>query len=162
MLKYRNGYYGELWASLMHRELEQWVDHLTNPTSDCSLNSDDTIPPTDEDWVHMKPVPSNISNLQQVIPDWVQPERSQMTGLPMEQEGIADDLQSDSSLTTTDVDRGVEETEEGSGFSSEPGQREEETSRSVSSAAQPAGLSWTALEGLKKRFNFDILPKVCF
>ena len=161
----------------MHRELEQWVDNLSHPHSDCGLDSasDDTIPPANEDWVHTKPVPSNISNLQEMIPEWVltQQQEPQTTAneqgppqLAREEDGTPDDPQpqSDSSQLTTDVYRTSGETERENGEESpgrEPGEREGEASRGVSSVSEPARLSWAALEGLKKRFNYDILPKVC-
>ena len=57
----------------MHRELEQWIEDLMQPQTELSNNSatDDTVPPPSKDWIHIKPVPISISNLQQIIPDCI-------------------------------------------------------------------------------------------
>ena len=182
----------------MHRELEQWVDDQSQPQSDLSLNTatDDTVSPADEDWVHIKPVPPSISNLQQVIPEWVptQPDEPQMTTneqgppqQPAEQDGTPSAPQSDggqlpgdpqsdgNQLLGTDEGEasremegesgGDQETTEGSeqgeeGVTPAAAASSEHREEGVSSVATARTLSWDSLGGAKKRFNYDILPKV--
>ena len=206
----------------MHRELEQWIEDLMQPQAELSNNSatDDTVPPPSEDWIHIKPVPTSISNLQQIIPDWVPtpPDEPQMTtneqGLPQQptevnsipsaplsdgsqlgtdesevsregeaggdQEAIGGRGEGDVTLTATvsneqGGDEGVASAasepgeEEGvASTASEPGGEEgvasaasEPGGESVSSAAGSGSINWNSLGEAKRRFNFDILPKVC-
>lgn len=190
----------------MHREFEQWIEDLMQPQAELSNNSatDDTVPPPSEDWIHIKPVPTSISNLQQIIPEWVPtpPDEPQMTtneqGLPQqptELDGMPSAPLSDGSQLGTDeseVSRegeagGDEEAIGGSGegdvastisepggeegvasATSEPGGEEgvpsstsEPGGENVSSAAGSVSMNWNSLGEAKRRFNFDILPKVC-
>ena len=206
----------------MHRELEQWIEDLMQPQTELSNNSatDDTVPPPSEDWIHIKPVPSSISNLQQTIPEWMptQPDEPQMTtneqGLPQrpaEVDGIPSAPLSDGSQLGTDESEasrekeagGDQEAMEGRGeddvaltatvsndqggdegvastaseqggdegvasTASERGEDEgvastasEQGGDGVSSAAGTGKLNWNSLGEAKRRFNYDILPKVC-
>ena len=189
----------------MHREFEQWIEDLMQPQAEPSNNSasDDTVPPPSEDWIHIKPVPTSISNLQQIIPDWVPtpPDEPQMTtneqGLPQqptELDGMPSAPLSDGSQLGTgesEVSRegevgGDEEAIGGRGegnmeaigdrgegdvasATSEPGGEEGVAStgsepggdEGVASAAGSGLINWNSLGEAKRRFNFDILPKVC-
>ena len=68
----RRSFYGEQWASLMHRELLQWIDDLTEGESFDALPQEGECgpPPGDEDWVCIKPVSPSITNIHQEITEW--------------------------------------------------------------------------------------------
>ena len=64
-----NAYYGELWGSLMHRELQQWM-------AECRSHDQETTPPVppytpcEEEEVldiDRTPAPSSITNLVELI-----------------------------------------------------------------------------------------------
>jgi hypothetical protein len=176
---YRGKCYGELWASLMHRELEEWVEDLIQPQTELSNSTatDDTAPPPNEDWVHIKPVPASVSNLQQIILEWgpTQPDEPQMTtneqGHPQQPAGVDDtasDPLSDGGQLLTDEseasreiqgetggDQGEEGVSSTAAVSSEQGREE-----GASSVARTGKLNWNSLGEAKRRFNYDILPKV--
>lgn len=130
--KCRGRCYGELWASLMHRELEQWVDDLLHPQMELTLgtSTDDAVsPPPDEDWVHIKPVPQSISNMQQIIPEWVPTEldEPQMATneqgppqQPTEQDGAPSSSQSDGGHPGTNDSEVLREMERESEGEQEP------------------------------------------
>ena len=66
----RNSYYGEQWASLMHRELVQWVAEHNDQSHD--LSHDQATPPEnspDERVIPVKrpPPTTRISNLVEII-----------------------------------------------------------------------------------------------
>ena len=223
-------------------------DLTHDPQSDHCLNTatDDTIPPAAEDWVHIKPVPPSISNIQQVIPEWVptQPDEPQTTTneqgplqLPTEEEGTPSALHSDrvsgeatalhsdsvsgeasapqsdsvsgeasapqsdclsgevsapqsdsvsgeasapqsdsNQLVSGDSEDGIPSAPQsaddnlGTDVSEVPRARETEresggnqeaTVSGEQAVASVAKLTWDSLGGAKKRFNYDILPKVC-
>ncbi len=200
----------------MHRELEEWVEELIQPHGQTELSNDtatdDTAPPPNEDWIHIKPVPASVSNLQQIIPEWrpTQPDEPQMSTneqghpqQPAEVDGTASDplsdggqLLSDESETSREIqaetggdeeaigEEGVASTaavsseqgrEEGvastAAVSSEQGREEgmastatvssEQGREGASSVARTGKVNWNSLGEAKRRFNYDILPKVC-
>ena len=177
------------------------MDDLTNPQSDRGLDTttDDIVPPASEDWVRIKPVPPSISNIQQVIPEWVptQPGEPQTTSNeqgpprpPTEEEVTPSALQSDSvsgeevtpsalqpdsvsgeevtpsapqsdsNQLGTDESEGSRETERESGGDQDATVSSEQGEECAASVATTGKLSWDSLGGAKKRFNYDILPKV--
>lgn len=74
---FRHSYYGELWASLMHRELLQWIEGLTEgDASDASEECDSAVnhAPASEDWVTLKRVPPSVTNIYQEVPAWTDTE----------------------------------------------------------------------------------------
>lgn len=82
---HRNSYYGEQWATLMHRELEQWVAEHTGQAHDQSRDqprdqshdpapqaaSDTTPPESGEQVIQLKRPPplTRVTNLVAIIHD---------------------------------------------------------------------------------------------
>ena len=209
-------YYGEQWASLMHRELEQWIDEKKEVEAVPQDVSDAPVAPPTEDWVSLKPVVSGITNLLQITPDW-SPRQSdeeqtslQSVARSLREEGaangdgeVASTQQGDinSTPTTGGVEpspsesvepesveptpsgtgsvepspsggaeptstEGVEPTSTG-GVEPPPSERVEPTSSvgveltsQSSSTNRRAELNWKDMNTLKRRFTYDILPKV--
>ena len=66
----RNGYYGEQWATLMHRELGQWIaEHAGQPHDQDAASSESPEVEDGEEMVCVPRLPpqARISNLVEII-----------------------------------------------------------------------------------------------
>jgi len=69
----RNSYYGEQWASLMHRELNQWIAEHTGQLHNQDPTSPEVAPEVEdgEEIISLRhPSPqARISNVVEIVPD---------------------------------------------------------------------------------------------
>lgn len=159
----RNGYYGELWASLMHRELKSLIESIaspqlsetqSSPTSSTSLADEYAI-------VINSTTPTDISNMIETVhghSDQGQPlEDNNDQGQPPEdndnqRQPPEDDVNQGQPLEDDDNRNPALEDNNDQGS---PPEGDEDPGRSVASI-----LSWQSLESMWRRFSYDLIPKV--
>lgn len=164
----------------MHRELQQWMADLEDTADTNAAGDNDSTPPpapADEDWVTLKNVLPSITNIQQLIPQWVSecdvhqpPTEEEAPQSPDEQRQSEtspnDSLTGDNSQQEpqSNLDRAAEDVQ---GESPNNGQQETvppaviQPPAPVISSNQQTPLTWDSLDALKRRLTYDILPKVC-
>lgn len=88
----RNGFYGELWASLMHREFHPWLQNVCSSSSSTNVGTDDCIA--------IKEPSSCIDNVIQAIhgPEKTPSKSSNCDSVPEERGVSQDDPPSEAEL----------------------------------------------------------------
>lgn len=173
-------YYGEEWASLMHRELLQWMSDLKEGdlSSDVLVGDNTGVPPTDEDWVSIKPVLPSVTNLHEVVPSWATGGGSEQTTSPSQEmeppcrtEQTWTDIASEDAGTVSsqeggvdDQDRAADDEDEERADTVQAGPEGTSAVQSASALTTPSRqtmtFDWNKMDNLKRRLTYDILPKV--
>ena len=149
----------------MHRELLQWITDLREgelPSN--SQESVESTPPIAEDWITVKDVQPSITNVTQVVPAWPSViSDGQPVASPEDGASQNEQVQSSNEERLESDEASEMSVEGGEGSSSAALQRESDQSEQVVgplTASQPPQLTWDSLEGLKRRFTYDIHAKV--
>ena len=167
----RNGYYGELWASLMHRELKSWIESVTSPQLSEAPSSHAPNPTDEHAIVINNGTPTSIRNVVETVHGPTAPLQTPEGDIDQGQppEGDIDQGQppegdiDQGQPPEGDIDQGQPpegnidqgQPPEGDVDQGQPPEGDEEPRRSVADL-----MSWQSLEPMWRRFSYDLIPKV--
>lgn len=127
---YSNCYYGEQWAGLMHRELTQWLENHRTQPT-----AGPELPAPGENCIPVRPPQhSFVSNISEIVHEHT---------CPAVQDNACPDDQDDDTQTNEDT-------------TNEQGSPHEQSANEQGCTH----ITWESLESLRRRFTYDIMPKV--
>jgi RAB protein geranylgeranyltransferase component A len=161
----RNSYYGELWGSLMHREMQQWMaEHRSHDPETTPPESRDLQPhplpyvPCEGESVLeiVRPrLPSSVTNLVELI--HTQGEES-CDGEDVE--GVTSEMDTEEGAVGEGGSGDCGESTVGDGGSDETDKTN--VDKAPPTPQQSSKVTWQSLEPEWRRFNFDLVPKLTF
>ncbi|CAI8046126.1 Coronin-7 [Geodia barretti] len=158
----RNSYYGELWGSLMHREMQQWMaEHRSRDPETTPLESRDPqphpppyVPCEGESVLEIvrPPLPSSVTNLVELI----HTQGGESCG-GEDVEGVTSEHDTEEGAVGEGGSGDCEESAVGDGGSDETDKAN--VDEAPPTTQQSSKVTWQSLEPEWRRFNFDLIPK---